>query len=168
MTDFVDDLERELLAAARRRRHPPPAPACPCARPPSRWSSHSSQPDSPSARGRTRNGPRPRLRPSHRRAARLQPQADVLVLNETRVEGLAAAIRDELYVRFRLDIAVDTGDVLLAHVTPSCAADPEARQLGRKVADALRCAARGRQPVAPRRTACGAQVLVLAGTDRMR
>jgi LytR cell envelope-related transcriptional attenuator len=167
MTDFVDDLERELLAAARRRgtrrlRVPVRAPAIAvvvalvavvavgfAVR-------AGSDPERPAP-------PAPAVAPPSRPS---QPQADVLVLNETRVEGLAGAIRDELYVRFRLDIAVDTGDVHSRRDTV-VRSGPGGAQLGRKVADALDAPLEVDSQLRPV-NGLRAQVLVLVGTDRMR
>jgi hypothetical protein len=91
---------------------------------------------------------------------------EVLVLNETSISGLAGAVRDELYVRFRLDIEVDAGRVT-SRKQSVVRSGPASGALARKVADALRIRLEiddqlrtvdGRRP----------QVLVLLGSDRMR
>ena len=169
MTDFVDDLERELLDAARRR-SPAPSPV-PAAALPAR----------PRPGHRRRGGPRrPRHRPTGRQpgaprpvaaatgpsSPRRRPGSQVLVLNETGIDGLASVTRDELYVRFRLDIAVDVGRETSRKRTV-VQSGRAAEALGHKVADALHApfeiderlrTFEGRRP----------QVLVLLGSDRMR
>jgi hypothetical protein len=170
MTDFVDDLERELLAAARRQRSR--RVRMPRRRPASAFATALLGLLALVAIGiATRPGPDPE-RPAPRPATPAVPapdgrfQADVLVLNETSVEGLAAAVRDELYVRFRVQIAVDTGAVQSRRdtvVRSGRAAEP----LARKVADALDAPLEVDSQLRPV-NGLRAQVLVLVGRDRMR
>jgi hypothetical protein len=174
MTDFVDDLERELLGAARRRtarrrrRLPRLAPrpililaalaaaigvVSLIARP-------ASDPERPVARPTAVPPPPAELRTT-----------DVLVLNETETAGVAAVARDELAAKLGIRSMVDTGPVHGRKQTVVQAIGAVDITLARTVADALDA----RFDPGPLKHTIDAtipgrdpRVVVFVGSDRMR
>jgi LytR cell envelope-related transcriptional attenuator len=174
MTDFVDDLERELVSAARRgnahRRRLIPRPALKpllavatavaaivvialAARP-------APEREAPVAT------PGVAIPPAV--AGRQPGPTDVLVLNETAVEGLAAATRDELVAELGIEAMVDarqpTRERSVVH-----AMSPADEPLARRIAAALRLPLDS-AAIRPVSTPDGRppRVVVLLGTDRTR
>jgi hypothetical protein len=174
MTDFVDDLERELLAAAgrrtarRRRRLPRLAP-----RPLVTLAALAAAlaivtlitgPEAEPERSVTspRSVPPP---PAHLRTT------DVLVLNETKIEGLAAVTRDELAADLGVNVMVDTGPVHTRKQTVVQAIGATDTALARTVADALDARFDPgplEHAVKPPIEDRALRVVVFVGSDRMR
>jgi hypothetical protein len=94
------------------------------------------------------------------------PPGAILILNETRVEGLAGVTRDELSATFTNRIGVDTGHDTQRKTTV-VETSKRAEALGRKVAEKLGAPLERSAQLRPW-FGFEADVIVHVGTDRMR
>ena len=172
MTDFVDDLERELLAAARRgpapRRRLIPRlslkPILAVATAVAATLVVAFAVDLAPEREAPVTTPSPVITPLP------QPKlGDVLVLNETTIAGLASATRDQLKTTLGIQAAADTGPSWTRKRSVVHPMSPADEPLARRIAAELRLPV---DPAAipPVRDPAGRQpkVVVLLGSDRMR